>query len=78
MANITIDIADDVYQRLVDLSRTTDISLNQLVEDISKRALSEFDRKQLLRGSVVKQSTVQNQGLRNMLDEHFLEVKGLI
>ncbi len=78
MATLTIDMPDDVYRRLHDLSRFKQVDLDQLLEDICQTAVDDFDRRETLRKADNRNSGIGDQGLKNMLDEHFLDVKGLI
>ena len=78
MATLTIDMPDDVYRRLHDLSRFKQVNIDQLLEDICRTAVDDFDRRKTIRTTDNRNSGAGEQGLKNMLDEHFLEVKGLI
>ncbi len=78
MTTLTIDLTDDVYQRLNDLSRFKQVNIDQLLEDICRTAIDDFDRRKTIRSANNRNSGAGDQGLKNMLDEHFLEVKGLI
>lgn len=78
MATLTIELPDDVCQRLVDLARYKNVKLDQLVEELSTAAINDFDRRKTIRKATNKHGGNSSDGLKDMLDDHFSEVKGMI
>ena len=74
MANITIEIPDELLERLQSLAAEKQASLDQLVEALSRQAINESN----MTIPAKKPVSAQSLNFRNRLDEHFLNLKGMI
>ncbi|MGL4621195.1 ribbon-helix-helix protein, CopG family [Chroococcidiopsis sp.] len=53
MATLTIRLPDDKHERLKELAKRRNISVNKLIEELSTIALAEFDAETRFRAMVV-------------------------
>ncbi len=71
MATLTIRLPDDKHQRLKNLARHRRISINKLMEELSTRALTEFDSELRFRKLAEQGDPAKGIDLLNRLDDHF-------
>lgn len=72
MATLTVRLPDDKHDRLKALASHKNTSVNKLMEDISTRALVEFDSEVRFRTLAVAGNTDKGLALLDKLDAHFL------
>jgi predicted transcriptional regulator len=70
MTTLTIRIPDDTADRLRQLAKHRDISLNKLMEEFSTMSLAEFDAKTRLRLRAAKGSSKRGLALLDKLDRN--------
>ena len=70
MATMTIRIPDDKHDRLKALARHRNVSVNKLIEELSTRALAEFDSEVRFRALAARGDTDRGLELLDKLDEH--------
>ncbi len=68
MATLTIRLPDDKNERLKELARRRNMSVNKLIEELSTIALAEFDAEARFRAMVAKGSQQAGLALLNQLD----------
>lgn len=68
MATLTIRLPDDKHERLKELARTRNMSVNKLVEELSTIALAEFDAETRFRAMAAKGSQAAGLALLDQLD----------
>ncbi len=68
MATLTIRLPDDKHERLKELARRRNMSVNKLIEELSTIALAEFDAETRFRAMVAKGSQQAGLALLNQLD----------
>ena len=68
MATLTIRLPDDKHERLKELARRRNISVNKLIEELSTIALAEFDAETRFRAMAAKGSQEAGLALLNQLD----------
>ena len=68
MAILTIRLPDDKHERLKDLARRRNLSLNKLIEELSTIALTEFDAETRFRVLAAKGSVEAGLSLLDKLD----------
>jgi predicted transcriptional regulator len=68
MATLTIRLPDDKHERLKELARRRNMSVNKLIEELSTIALAEFDAEARFRAMVAKGSQQAGLALLNQLD----------
>ena len=73
MATLTIRIPDDKHSRLKALAQYRHVSLNKLVEELSTRALAEFDSEVRFRALAARADSGKGLDLLDKLDAHFSE-----
>ena len=71
MATMTIRIPDDKHDRLKALARHRNVSVNKLIEELSTRALAEFDSEVRFRALAARGDTGRGLELLDKLDEYF-------
>jgi len=71
MATLTIRIPDEKHARLKTLAEYKHISVNKLVEELSTKAIAEFDTEVRFRSLAAKGDIKRGLDLLNKLDEHF-------
>lgn len=69
MATLTIRLPDDKHERLKELARRRNISVNKLIEELSTIALAEFDAETRFRAMAAQGSQEAGLALLNQLDE---------
>ena len=72
MATLTVRLPDDKHDRLKALASHKNTSINKLMEDISTRALAEFDSEVRFRTLAAAGNTDKGLTLLDKLDAHFL------
>lgn len=73
MATLTIRLPDDKHDRLKELAKRRNISVNKLIEELSTIALAEFDAETRFRAMVAKGNVEAGQDLLDRLDRELLE-----
>lgn len=68
MATLTIRLPDDKHERLKELARRRDMSINKLIEELSTIALAEFDAETRFRAMAAKGSQEAGLALLDKLD----------
>jgi len=68
MATLTIRLPDDKHERLKELARRRNISVNKLIEELSTIALAEFDAETRFRAMAAKGSQEAGLALLDKLD----------
>ena len=68
MATLTIRLPDDKHERLKQLARRRNISVNKLIEELSTIALAEFDAETRFRAMAAQGSREAGLALLNQLD----------
>lgn len=58
MGTLTIRLSDDKHERLRELARQRQVSMNKLIEDFSTMALAEFDAETRFRARAARGSAV--------------------
>ncbi len=73
MATLTIRLPDDKHERLKELAKRRNISVNKLIEELSTIALAEFDTETRFRAMAAKGSVEAGLALLDKLDSKFTE-----
>ena len=73
MAVITIRLPDSKHDRLKALAKHRRISVNKLFEELSTRALAEFDSEVRFRALAATGDTKRGLELLDRLDAHFAD-----
>lgn len=68
MGTLTIRLPDDKHERLKELAKRRNISVNKLIEEFSTIALAEFDAETRFRAMAVKGSVEAGLSLLDRLD----------
>ena len=68
MGTLTIRLPDDKHERLKELAKRRNISVNKLIEEFSTIALAEFDAETRFRAMAVKGSVEAGLALLDQLD----------
>lgn len=68
MGTLTIRLPDDKHERLKELARRRNISVNKLIEELSTIALAEFDAETRFRAMAAKGSQQAGFALLDKLD----------
>jgi predicted transcriptional regulator len=68
LATLTIRLPDDKHERLKELARRRNISVNKLIEELSTIALAEFDVETRFRAMAAKGSVEAGLALLTQLD----------
>lgn len=68
MATLTIRLPDDKHERLKELARRRNMSVNKLIEELSTIALAEFDVETRFRAMAAKGSVEVGLALLAQLD----------
>lgn len=68
MATLTIRLPDDKHERLKDLARRKNMSVNKLIEELSTIALAEFDVETRFRAMAAKGTQEAGLALLAQLD----------
>jgi len=71
MATLTIRLPDEKHERLKELARRKNISVNKLIDELSTVALAEFDAETRFRAIATKANAQDGLALLDQLD--FLE-----
>ncbi|AFY91184.1 ribbon-helix-helix protein, CopG family [Chroococcidiopsis thermalis] len=73
MATLTIRLPDDKHERLKELARRRNISVNKLMEELSTIALAEFDAETRFRAMAAKGNVEAGLVLLDRLDSELAE-----
>lgn len=68
MATLTIRLPDDKHERLKELAKRRNISVNKLIEELSTIALAEFDAETRFRAMAAKGNIEAGLALLDRLD----------
>jgi len=68
MGTLTIRLPDDKHERLRQLAKMRDMSLNKLIEEVSTAALAEFDTETRFRARAAAGSREEGLRLLDKLD----------
>lgn len=71
MSTLTIRIPDDKHERLKQLVRSRNISMNKLIDELSTIVIAEYDTKMRFFARVAKGSVEEATSILDRLDEHF-------
>lgn len=71
MSTLTVRLPDDKHERLKALAQHKKISVNKLIEELSTRALVEFDMETRFKTLAASGDTDKGLSLLDKLDEHF-------
>jgi predicted transcriptional regulator len=73
MATLTIRLPDDKHERLKELAKRRNISVNKLIEELSTIALAEFDAETRFRTMAAKGNVEAGQDLLDQLERELSE-----
>lgn len=73
MATLTIRLPDDKHERLKELAKRRNISVNKLIEELSTIALAEFDAETRFRAMAAKGSASAGLALLDRLDSQLTQ-----
>lgn len=73
MATLTIRLPDDKHERLKELAKRRNISINKLIEELSTIALAEFDAENRFRAMAAKGNIKVGLALLDRLDSELFE-----
>ena len=73
MATLTIRIPDDKHGRLKALAKYRHVSVNKLMDELSTRALAEFDSEVRFRALSMNGDPARGLALLDKIDAHFSE-----
>jgi predicted transcriptional regulator len=73
MATLTIRLPDDKHERLKELAKRRNISVNKLIEELSTIALVEFDAETRFRAMAAKGNIKAGLALLERLDSELSE-----
>ncbi len=68
MATLTVRLPDEKHERLRNLARSRNLSMNKLIEELSTMALAEFDAETRFRARVAAGSKEEGLRLLDKLD----------
>nr|VFK78035.1 MAG: hypothetical protein BECKSD772D_GA0070982_100538 [Candidatus Kentron sp. SD] len=71
MTVLTIRMPDDKHKRLKTLAEYRQVSVDTLIDDLSTRALSEFDGEVRFRARAARGDPARRLELLDTLDRHF-------
>ncbi len=71
MGTLTVRLPDDKHDRLKSLAAHRKVSVNKLMEELSTRALAEFDSEVRFRAFASMGRTKKGFDLLDKLDRHF-------
>lgn len=75
MGTLTIRLPDDKHDRLRELARHRQVSMNKLFEDLSTTVLAEFDAETRFRARAARGSAAEALLLPNKVDQARAKVK---
>jgi predicted transcriptional regulator len=75
MSTLTIRLPDDKHNRLRQLAKHRDISVNKLIEELATISIAEFDAKTRFRTLAARGSTERGLALLEKLDAAFVAEK---
>lgn len=71
MSTLTVRLPDDKHERLKAMAQHKKISVNKLIEELSTKALAEFDMETRFKTLARTGNVAQGLELLNRLDAHF-------
>jgi predicted transcriptional regulator len=71
MTDLTINLPDDKYARLEQLAKHRNVTLNTLMEEISTRALVEFDAQTRFLSRAAQAQVEDGLAVLDKLEAHF-------
>jgi predicted transcriptional regulator len=71
MSTLTIRIPDDKHNRLKQLAKYRQISVNKLIDELSTQAISEFDSETRFRALAASGDINEGLAVLDKLDAHF-------
>ncbi len=71
MSTLTIRIPDDKHDRLKQLAKYRQISVNKLIDELSTQAISEFDSETRFRALAARGDINEGLAVLDKLDAHF-------
>lgn len=71
MSTLTVRLPDDKHERLKAMTQHKKISVNKLIEELSTKALAEFDMETRFKTLARTGNVAQGLELLNRLDAHF-------
>lgn len=69
MATLTISLPDDKHERLKELAKRRNISINKLIEELSTIAIAEFDTESRFRAMAAQGNVESGLSLLARLDQ---------
>lgn len=75
MSTLTIRLPDDKHNRLRQLAKHRDISVNKLIEELATISIAEFDAETRFRTLAARGSTERGLALLETLDAAFVAEK---
>jgi predicted transcriptional regulator len=75
MSTLTIRLPDDKHNRLRQLAKHRDISVNKLIEELATISIAEFDAETRFRTLAARGSTERGLALLEKLDAAFVAEK---
>lgn len=76
MGTITVRLSDEAHQRIKELAKSRNISLNKLYEEFTVMALTEFDAENRFKAMASKGSKKRGKALIRKLQEHYGDTDG--
>ena len=73
MATVTFRMPDDKHDRLKALAQHRHVSMNRLMDELSTRALAEFDSEVRFKALAAKGDVAKGLELLDKLDNSFIE-----
>ena len=75
MATLTIRIPSDKHERLKQLAKYRQISINKLIDELSTQAIAEFDSETRFRALAAQGNISEGLSILDKLDSHFSMTK---
>ena len=75
MATLTIRIPSDKHERLKQLAKYRQISINKLIDELSTQAIAEFDSETRFRALAAQGNINEGLSILDKLDSHFSTIK---
>ena len=75
MATLTIRIPSDKHERLKQLAKYRQISINKLIDELSTQAIAEFDSETRFRALAAQGNINEGLSILDKLDSHFSTTK---
>jgi predicted DNA-binding protein len=75
MSTLTIRLPDEQHQRLRDLATRQGVSINKLMEELSTKAIAEFDAENRFRALAVRGDITRGLEILDLLDARHAATK---